>query len=169
MLTEIEKINEKAVRNAYHVAEIVDIPGWVNSFTADGTFTDESTNTTFQGEKQLGEIVVIFKTAFPDMHRELFRVFPTGDMVIVELALQGTQNGPLRMHLPKGVLPPTGKRMDAPCCDVPHGKRQDQVVPLLSVASGDAGAARRALEHRGRALSFLVATSTLAYSPCGAR
>lgn len=36
--------------------------------------------------------------------------------VVVQLALQGTHLGPL--HLPAGTLPPTGKRMDAPCCDV---------------------------------------------------
>ena len=33
-----------------------------------------------------------------------------------QLAAQGTHPGPL--HLPQGMLPPTGKRMDAPCCDV---------------------------------------------------
>jgi ketosteroid isomerase-like protein len=120
MPTEIEKANEVAVRNAYHVAEIKDIPGWVNCFAEDGVFIDESTNTTFKGPKQLGEIVVIFGTAFPDMHRELFNVYPTGDRVVVELALQGTQNGPLKMHMPPGTLPATGKRMDAPCCDVFH-------------------------------------------------
>jgi hypothetical protein len=37
-------------------------------------------------------------------------------VVIVELALQGTHDGPL--WLPQGILPPTGNRMDAPCCDV---------------------------------------------------
>ena len=36
--------------------------------------------------------------------------------VFVELALQGTHDGPLR--LPQGILPPTGNRIDAPCCDV---------------------------------------------------
>ena len=36
--------------------------------------------------------------------------------VIVELALQGTHDGPL--WLPQGILPPTGNRMNAPCCDV---------------------------------------------------
>jgi hypothetical protein len=36
--------------------------------------------------------------------------------VIVELALQGTHLGPL--PLPGGTIQPTGKRMDAPCCDV---------------------------------------------------
>jgi len=120
MQTEIEKANEKAVRNAYHVAEMKDVPAWVACFTDDGVFTDESTNTTFKGEKQLGEIVVIFATAFPDMHRELFTVYTMGDVVVVELALRGTQSGPLRMHMPVGTLPPSGKQMDAPCCDVFH-------------------------------------------------
>jgi len=118
MQTEIEKANERAVRNAYHVAEMKDVPAWVACFTDDGVFIDESTNTTFKGEKQLGEIVVIFATAFPDMHRELFHVYTTGDIVVVELALRGTQSGPLRMHMPVGTLPPSGKQMDAPCCDV---------------------------------------------------
>ena len=53
------------------------------------------------------------------MHRELYDVYVTGangDVVVVELALQGTHDGPL--WLPQGILPPTGNRMDAPCCDV---------------------------------------------------
>ena len=54
--------------------------------------------------------------AFPDMHRELYRFFHAGDTVVVELALQGTHKGPL--HLPFGTILPTGKRMNAPCCDV---------------------------------------------------
>jgi ketosteroid isomerase-like protein len=60
--------------------------------------------------------VVVYGMAFPDIHRELYRVFVTGDTVIVELALQGTHLGPLA--LPRGTIQPTGKRMDAPCCDV---------------------------------------------------
>jgi predicted ester cyclase len=54
--------------------------------------------------------------AFPDMHRELYHVYVSGNMVVVQLALQGTHLGPL--WLPAGTLPPTGNRMDAPCCDV---------------------------------------------------
>jgi ketosteroid isomerase-like protein len=51
-----------------------------------------------------------------DMHRELHTVYVAGNVVIVQLSLQGTHNGPL--DLPAGTVPPTGKRMDAPCCDV---------------------------------------------------
>jgi predicted ester cyclase len=84
-------------------------------FTEDGTFTDESIGVTYRG-KQLSQPVEIYAAAFPDMHRELYRFFVDGDTVIVELALQGTQKGPLKS--PLGTIQPTGKRMDAPCCDV---------------------------------------------------
>ncbi len=50
------------------------------------------------------------------MHRELYRLHVRGNIVVIPLALQGTHLGPL--HLPARTLPPTGKRMDAPCCDV---------------------------------------------------
>ena len=54
------------------------------------------------------------------MHRELYDVYVAGDIVVVVLALQGTHKGPL--ETPMGIIPATGKRMDAPCCDVFHLK-----------------------------------------------
>ena len=50
------------------------------------------------------------------MHRELYQFYSAGHIVVVQLALQGTHRGPLKM--PGGTIAPTGKRMDAPCCDV---------------------------------------------------
>ena len=107
--------NEAVIRNAYQVAENKDVAGWIRCFTETGTFTDESIGVTYRGE-ELGRTVEVYAGAFPDMHRELFRFFEAGDTVIVELALQGTHKGPLA--LPAGTVPATGKRMDAPCCDV---------------------------------------------------
>ena len=43
-------------------------------------------------------------------------MYVLGNIVIVQLALQGTHTGALRT--PMGVIPPTGNKMDAPCCDV---------------------------------------------------
>jgi ketosteroid isomerase-like protein len=109
--------NAQIIRNAYKVAEDKDIPGWAACFTEDGTFTDESTGVTYRGADELGEVVEVMATAFPDMHRELYNLYVSGDnMVIVQLALQGTHLGPL--VTPRGTILPTGKRMDAPCCDV---------------------------------------------------
>lgn len=108
--------NEKIIRNAYQLAEDQDVAGWVAAFTDDGTFTDESIPRTYRGAEELGKTVEVYAKAFPDMHRELGQFYVTGDTVIVQLRLQGTHLGPL--ELPTGTVPPTGKRMDAPCCDV---------------------------------------------------
>jgi ketosteroid isomerase-like protein len=108
--------NEQIIRHAYKVAEDVDIPGWVAAFTDDGTFTDESIGVTYRGPKELAFTVENYAKAFPDMHREIYRMYVTGDIVVVQLALQGTHLGPL--SLTAGTLKPTGKRMDTPCCDV---------------------------------------------------
>ena len=43
--------NEAAVRNAYQVAERKDLAAWVNCFTEDGTFTDESIGVTYRGKQ----------------------------------------------------------------------------------------------------------------------
>jgi predicted ester cyclase len=107
--------NENAIRNLYHLAEIKDIDGFVGAFTEDGTFTDNSINVIYRG-RDIGDTVVNYAKAFPDMHRELYRLYSVGEIVVVQLALQGTHKGPLKM--PGGMIPPTGKRMDTPCCDV---------------------------------------------------
>ena len=108
--------NEKIIRNAYQIAEDQDVAGWIALFTEDGTFTDESIPYTYRGPDELGLTVGVYAKAFPDMHRELHTFYVAGDVVIVQLSLQGTHLGPL--ELPSGTVPPTGKRIDAPCCDV---------------------------------------------------
>ena len=111
--------NEQVVRRAYEFAEKVDIKAFVDCFTPDGTFTDMSINVTYRGPDGplgLGATVVNYAKAFPDMHREIYTMWTLGDVVFVELALQGTHKGPLKMG--DGVIPATGKRMDTPCFDV---------------------------------------------------
>ena len=108
--------NEQLVRKAYQIAEDKDMAGWSAAFTVDGTFTDMSINVTWTGPDELPEQVENYARAFPDMHRELYQVYVSGNIVVVQLALQGTHLG--KLHMPFGELPPTGKRMDAPCCDV---------------------------------------------------
>jgi predicted ester cyclase len=109
--------NKEIIRRAYKIAEDKDIPGWIAAFTADGVFTDQSIQVAYRGPNELGKTVENYATAFPDMHREIYQMYASGDnIVVVQLALQGTHLGPL--SLPIGIIPPTGKRMDAPCCDV---------------------------------------------------
>jgi ketosteroid isomerase-like protein len=106
---------EAFVREAYAIAERMDLEGWKAAFTADGIFTDNSIGVTYRGA-DLDYPVRQYGTAFADMHRELYDLWTIGDTVVVRLALQGTQSGPLEM--PFGILPATGKRMDAPCADI---------------------------------------------------
>jgi ketosteroid isomerase-like protein len=107
--------NEEIVRQTYQHAEDKDIEAFVGCFTDDGTFTDQSIGVTYRGT-HIGDTVVNYGMAFPDMHRELYRFYSTGNIVVVQLALQGTHLGPLKM--PGGTIKPTGKRMDTPCADV---------------------------------------------------
>ncbi|WP_331760191.1 nuclear transport factor 2 family protein (plasmid) [Streptomyces sp. NBC_01471] len=110
------KSNEQAIRDAYQIAEEQDIRKWVSLFTEDGTFTDVSAGRTYSGSTELGTVVEIYAKAFPDMHRELYDIYVSGDVVVVELSLNGTHEGPL--ELPSATIPPTGKVMKTPCCDV---------------------------------------------------
>ncbi len=107
--------NEQIIRNAYQIAEDKDSEGWLAAFTEDGTFTDMSIGVTYR-DRDRAFPLDNFARAFPDMHRELYQVYTSGNMVIVQLALQGTHNGPLSTA--GGTLEATGNRMDAPCCDV---------------------------------------------------
>jgi ketosteroid isomerase-like protein len=126
--------NETLIRQAYKIADAKDVDGWAGCFDEDGTFTNESIGVTYRGRKEVGIPVRIFATAFPDMHRDLQNVYVTGDMVIVELTLNGTQTGPL--EIPNALIRPSGRRMKAPCCDVfrlKNGKIQSfNCYPLIT-------------------------------------
>ena len=43
--------NEAIVRNAYHTAEgnVLDIPGWIGSFTEDGVFNNVTGEESYRG------------------------------------------------------------------------------------------------------------------------
>jgi hypothetical protein len=109
--------NEEIIRRLYQVAEVKDVPTFIKLFTDDGYFYDVSAGQKYYG-KDIGKTVDIYALAFPDMHRELYNLYTSGDVVVVELSLNGTHKGPLA--LPAGTIPATGKEIHAPCCDVFH-------------------------------------------------
>jgi predicted ester cyclase len=114
-----ERTNEQAVRRLYGYAEAAhkDTPKFVASFTQDGYFYDVAAGRKYYGQ-DIGVTVDVYAAAFPDMHRELYQMYFSDDLVVVELTLNGTHKGDLT--LPAGVIPPTHKEMHAPCCDVFH-------------------------------------------------
>ncbi|MFD4626445.1 nuclear transport factor 2 family protein [Streptomyces sp. NPDC058475] len=115
-LTRHEKANLAVVLNAYHVAEgkNLDVPAFVNSFAKDGVFNDEVAGKTYQG-KALGDVLPYMANLFPDVHRDLKRITVNGDVVSIELSIQGTFEGPLQT--PAGTVEPTGAKVDVPTAD----------------------------------------------------
>lgn len=110
---------ETIIRELYAVAEGdgFNMETFVSAFSDDGYMTDIPAGATLRG-KAIGDYIGALTTAFPDIHRELFQIYVTGDVVVVELAIRGTHKGDL--PLPSGTLPPTGRTIDVPCCDVFH-------------------------------------------------
>ena len=115
--------NEAIVRHAYHTAEgsVLDVAGFVGSFAKDGVINLGHSGikpgaglASYRGE-HLGDLVLSVAKYLPDIHRELHRVNVLGDMVAVELSIQGTFLGPL--ETPNGVIKPTGAKVDGPCAD----------------------------------------------------
>jgi ketosteroid isomerase-like protein len=120
-LTPEEARNERTIRTLYSLADAKskDTPKLVSMFTDGGYFYDVAAGKKYYG-KDIGYTVDVYAAAFPDMHRELYQLYFMDDVVAVELSLNGTHKGDL--VLPAGTLPPTGKEMHAPCCDVFHVK-----------------------------------------------
>ena len=74
----------------------------------------EPKEVTYRGE-HLGDLLVFMSELLPDVHRELHRVNVLGDVVTVELSIQGTFLGPF--ETPAGVVQPTGGKLDFPTAD----------------------------------------------------
>ena len=108
--------NEAIVRRAYDAAEgnVLDVAGFTGSFAEDGVLKDIVGQESYRGE-QLGEVLLRMAKLLPDVHRELHRVTVHGDVVAVELSIQGTFNGPL--ETPAGTVQPTGAKIDVPTAD----------------------------------------------------
>ncbi|HEY1506453.1 MAG TPA: ester cyclase [Stellaceae bacterium] len=119
--TSEEARNEEVIRRLYHLADSnsKDTPQFVAQFAEGGYFYDVGAGKKYYGN-DIGLTVEVYATAFPDMHRELYQLYRKGDLVVVELSLNGTHKGDL--VLPPGTIPATGKEIHAPCCDVFHLK-----------------------------------------------
>jgi predicted ester cyclase len=145
--------NEQTIRQLYHLANAAskDTEKFVSMFADGGYFNDVSAGMKYYGD-DIGKTVDIYATAFPDMHRELYNFYTEGDVVVVELSLNGTHKGGLA--LPAGTIKPTGKEIHAPCCDVFHLKDGKVVtfncyvaVPILLEQLGVFGNLEAALTH----------------------
>ena len=149
------------VREAYATAEKIDLEGWKAAFTADGIFTDNSIGVTYRGA-DLDYPVRQYGTAFADMHRELYDLWTMGDTVVVRLALQGTQSGPLEMPSEHSLQRPNGWMLRVPTSS--NWRTAGSEIRLLSRRLGDPHAAWGYREPR----SGPRATLGELPPPCGA-
>jgi hypothetical protein len=56
--------NEQFVRQAYAIAEVRDIPAWVDCFNPDGVFVDESVGVSYRGPDEVAKPVENYGGAF---------------------------------------------------------------------------------------------------------
>ena len=71
---------------------------------------------TVHGPKGFAEFLQGFKSAFPDITITLTNQIATEDRVVSEFIARGTHSGPFQT--PAGVIPPTGRTIDYPACEV---------------------------------------------------
>src|SRR6201995_2353523 len=129
-LTKREKENLAVVLRAYHDGEgdSLDPQGFRNLFAADGVLNGiggVEGQTSLRGT-QLSGLIVFLSQFLPDIHRELKQITVLGDVVAIELSIQGTFLGPF--ETPAGVIQPTGAKLHIPCADfwyVRDGKIQE--------------------------------------------
>jgi hypothetical protein len=91
----------------------MDVRGFMDLFAADGVLT--AGGQSYRGA-HLGDTVVSLGKLAPDVHRELHRVHAMGNLVAVELSIQGTFSGPF--ETPAGVLQLAGATLGIPGADV---------------------------------------------------
>jgi SnoaL-like polyketide cyclase len=115
-LSKREKTNLAVVLRAYHVAEgnSLDVPTFVNSFTKNGVFNDVVAGQSYRSTA-LGDVLNNMVSILPDVHRELKQITVHGDVVSIELSIQGTFTGSL--PTPAGILKGNGARVDVPTAD----------------------------------------------------
>jgi len=118
-LTEREQCNLAVVLQAYHDGEgaSLDPQGFRDLFAEDGVLNGiggVEGQTSLRGA-QLSGLITFLAQFLPDIHRELKQITVSGDVVSIELSIQGTFLGPFQT--PAGVIQPTGAKIDFPTAD----------------------------------------------------
>lgn len=111
------EVNLKTIRTLYASAEgsSLDIDAFLACFADEGYARNVPAQMDFRGP-DIALIASVMAEAFPDIHREIFSMDAVDDIVVVELAIQGTHQGCLMTG--DGPLMATDRKIDVPCCDV---------------------------------------------------
>jgi predicted ester cyclase len=108
--------NKDIVLEAYRVAEgaTMDTDAFRALFTEDGVLDNKGQEQTYVGDDVKG-LVAGMGQMFPDVHRELLQIHEMGDVIAVQLLIQGTHQG--AFPTPLGDLAPTGAKINVPTAD----------------------------------------------------
>ncbi|MDX6612924.1 MAG: hypothetical protein QOD75_2110 [Blastocatellia bacterium] len=85
--------NEEIIRDLYLVAE-KEPKRFRSLFTQNGYWWDVPAGVKYHGD-DIARAADIYWAAFPDMHRALEELYVDGDVVVVQLSLNGTHQGDL--------------------------------------------------------------------------
>ena len=95
-------------------------PHWLDyadtDVAADCEVVDMPSGMVLRGPEGLKQFLLVFSTAFPDSRGEVTAMFVGEDHAIVEAILHGTHTGV--MHSAAGDLPPTGRQVALPVCEL---------------------------------------------------
>jgi steroid delta-isomerase-like uncharacterized protein len=108
--------NAKLVRAIYDMYNERDIEGIVAQATANVEVVSMAFGASMQGLDGYRQYLQSWATAFPDSRVEVSNVVAGDQGVVVEFRGKGKHTGPLAA--PQGEIPPTGKSVDVPFCDV---------------------------------------------------
>ena len=94
--------NEEFVRQAYALAEVKDIEGWIDCFTPDGVFVDESVGVTYRGPSEVAKPGNRMDAPCCDVFRlvngkiQLFDCYPSGTVILGQLGVLGNLDAVLQ-------------------------------------------------------------------------
>jgi len=107
--TEKSEIDLKKVAdNVVKAYTSVDPVAIANLYAEDAVVIE--TGEIIRGRKAIQKHVEGFVRTFPDLKIEFLTVIPSGNHIAFEMAVSGTNTGP--MMTPEGEIPPTGKRVE---------------------------------------------------------
>ncbi|MCI0399120.1 MAG: ester cyclase [Chloroflexi bacterium] len=107
---------ETMIRSLYEAFNSRNFDAGAALIANNAQWLDMATGQSFQGPEGYKQFVQGWSGAFPDSRVVLSKVAVADGNAVVEFRGQGTHTGPLQT--PAGPIPPTGKSVDIPFCEV---------------------------------------------------
>ena len=114
--------NVDTMRAAHESWNRRDYAGIVRNTTETFSYIDHSRNLTLNGRDKFKAWTEEWAKGMPDGKISNVKYTDAGDTVIAEFTAEGTNTGPF------GQLPPTGKRLTLPFCEISHFDKDGRIT-----------------------------------------